>query len=487
MKSQTASLAGRALLAVLLTIGFYGMAIAIAALLLWVIYAEFFIWHRVQWQFTAFCAGGAIVIIWAILPRWDSFTPPGPRLTVNNQPRLFAEVREIARRVNQHIPAEVYLVPDVNAFVAERGGMMGIGSRRVMGVGLPLMQALTIPQMRAVLAHEFGHFYSGDTKLAPWVYKTRNALARTLEGLGDSILQIPFHGYADLFMRVTQSIPRRQELVADELAARIAGRQNLVDGLRLVNGIAPAFRGYWQNEVGPVLNAGFRPPLVEGLAQFLATRAIADAMEQIVQDQLKNEQTNLYDTHPALRERIAAVERLPLTDVSADTKLAITLLDNVPQLERALLAHLFGDRIIAFDPVKWQDVGATVYVPMYEKVVAQFTPALNQVTVGALGEFLTSPNALTRKVQEQADHTLTHEEKKGAAASIAGMALTRALTRAGWRIDASPGLPIVVRCEEKEIEPLVVLTDLVNGKLTVDEWRQKCERLQIANLELVPE
>ena len=33
---------------------------------------------------------------------------------------------------------EVYLVPDVNACVANRCGVMGIGSRRVMGIGIPL-------------------------------------------------------------------------------------------------------------------------------------------------------------------------------------------------------------------------------------------------------------------------------------------------------------------------------------------------------------
>ena len=37
----------------------------------------------------------------------------------------------------QTMPEEVYVVNAVNAFVAQRGGIMGIGSRRVMGIGLP--------------------------------------------------------------------------------------------------------------------------------------------------------------------------------------------------------------------------------------------------------------------------------------------------------------------------------------------------------------
>ena len=29
-----------------------------------------------------------------------------------------------------------------------------------------------------MLAHEFGHFYGGDTKLGPWIYKTRAAIGQ---------------------------------------------------------------------------------------------------------------------------------------------------------------------------------------------------------------------------------------------------------------------------------------------------------------------
>ena len=103
----------------------------------------------------------------------------------------------------------MYLVLDVNAFVMERGGIMGIGSRRVMGIGLALLASVTTVQFRAVLAHEFGHYYGGDTKLGPWVYKARLAMIRTVEGLGGSLLRFPFRMYAVMFLLVTQAVSRR--------------------------------------------------------------------------------------------------------------------------------------------------------------------------------------------------------------------------------------------------------------------------------------
>jgi heat shock protein HtpX len=61
---------------------------------------------------------------------------------------------------------------------------MGFGSRRVMGIGLPLLSILTVSELRGVLAHEFAHYYSGDTRLGPWVYKTQTTMIRTFENIG---------------------------------------------------------------------------------------------------------------------------------------------------------------------------------------------------------------------------------------------------------------------------------------------------------------
>jgi Zn-dependent protease with chaperone function len=60
---------------------------------------------------------------------------------------------------------------------------MGYGCRRVMGLGLPLLSILTIAQFRAVLAHEFAHYYEGDTGLGPWVFKTQLAIIRIFRTL----------------------------------------------------------------------------------------------------------------------------------------------------------------------------------------------------------------------------------------------------------------------------------------------------------------
>ena len=181
--SSSPSLAGRAVLAVGLMLGFYILAVAMAGALLYIPYAEWTYAGKLHLKLALFCILGAGTIFWAILPRPDRFVPPGPALHPNDHPKLFEVLVGIATATQQEMPSEVYLTAEVNAWVMHRGGIMGFGSRRVMGLGLPLLEVLSVSQLRAVLAHEFGHFHGGDTKLGPWIYKTRAAIGRTQEGL----------------------------------------------------------------------------------------------------------------------------------------------------------------------------------------------------------------------------------------------------------------------------------------------------------------
>ena len=74
-------------------------------------------------------------MLWSLVPRPDKFKAPGLLIERETQPRLFAELENIASALNEPMPSEVYLIGDVNAWVADRGGLMGFGSRRVMGLG----------------------------------------------------------------------------------------------------------------------------------------------------------------------------------------------------------------------------------------------------------------------------------------------------------------------------------------------------------------
>lgn len=63
-------------------------------------------------------------------------------------------------------PEEIYLTALPDLGVTEIGGTLGIGGRRILVLGVPLLHWLTVAELRAGLAHELGHYLGGDTKLS---------------------------------------------------------------------------------------------------------------------------------------------------------------------------------------------------------------------------------------------------------------------------------------------------------------------------------
>ena len=344
MPAEHPSLWWRLILAMVLKAGFYVLALGIAGALLYLPYAEYTYGRMLHLKLALLCLLGAGGILWAVLPRFDRFQLPGPLLKPEQHPRLFQEISGVAGAVDQPMPVEVYLVPEVNAWVTNRGGVMGLGSRRVMGLGLPLLQVLSVSELRAVIVHEFGHYHGGDTALAPWVYKTRSAIGRTLEQLGGSLLQKPFVWYAKLFLRLTNAVARKQEYAADALAAEVVGPGPMITGLKKLFPAGLAFESYWGSELEPLLSYGFRPPLSEGFQAFLHAPEVSSGMQEALTQEMEQSDTNPYDTHPSLKDRIAFLEKLPAQTMPVDDQPALALIDNVAVLERELLVALFGRR-----------------------------------------------------------------------------------------------------------------------------------------------
>lgn len=472
----------RAVLAIGLMIGFYALAVSLAVFLLWIPYAEWRYIGRLHLKLSAISVISAFLILKAVLPRWDKFVAPGPPLDPGQHPRLFGELDRIARSTNQSMPEEVYLIPDVNAWVSQRGGIMGFGSRRIMGLGLPLLAMLRISELRAVLAHELGHYYGGDVKLGPWIYKTRQALIRTVLSLGDSIITKPFEWYGKLFFRLTHKVSRRQELQADALAASVAGASALAGGLRAVHRAGFAFQPYWRGEVSPVLNAGFLPPLAGGFDQFLKHPNVVEQVEKAMQDEEKDGERNPYDTHPSLRDRVAALGNPSPAAAVTDEPFAVALLEDVKGLEQQLLIATAGaDAVRALKPVAWSDVGTTVYAPSWSQFLEKHGGTLSGLTPSQLPtvdwKFLGNKVASSLGANDRSDVTVY-------AANAVGTALAVALMRRGFVVDAPPGSQIQLKKDSDCVEPFLIRKKLASGELGAEAWRAFCERVSIGEVDL---
>lgn len=481
------SIARRAALALILMLGFYLLAIAVAVGLLYIPYAELRYFKRLDYRLALFCIIGAGLIIWSILPRPDRFEAPGPPLNESEQPELFSVLSGVAKLTGQEMPREVYFTPELNAWVAVRGGIMGIGNRRVMGLGLPLLQILSVTRFRAVLAHEFGHYYAGDTSLGPWVYKTRAAIGRTVERLEQhsSVLSKPFFWYGLLFLRLTLRVSRQQELSADELAARMIGSRPLVEGLKLIHGAAAAYDPYIVTEVLPALRVGFRPPVAEGFRLFLASGQVSAGIGAFVDAEVNSGESNPYDSHPPLRERIAALQHFPAEDEPDNDPPALSLLKDVDALEGKLMAFVMSDEAgKGFKPVSWDELPAQVWVPAWRDHIHPRREWIKGLTPASIKTLANDPSALAIRLRLAAHAGVTNDQHRAEAGAAFGCALSLALLARGWRLTALPGEPVLLESGGVSIRPFAVAEDLSSAALSAEEWAALCESAGIAELDL---
>jgi heat shock protein HtpX len=493
-EAGTTFLAGRAALAVVLMIAFYGLALVVIALLLGVLLLEVRL-GKFNLQITIFAVVGAFLILKSIVPRPDRFLAPGPRLGPAQQPRLFSELRRVAADTGQEMPTEVYLILDVNAWVSQRGGFMGIGSRRVMGLGLPLLQVLDLRQLRGVIAHEFGHYHGGDVRIGPWIYQTRGALVRTLQDLSQhsDLLTAPFRWYASLFFRVTHAVSRHQELLADALAARVASAPALASGLRATHAAGLVFPVYLHADVDPVVTAGYLPPLAAGFAQVLERPEISRQLEEAVEQEYKEGKQDPYDTHPPLRERLAALGTTPSGPAISAGERAVALLEELPDLERDL-AHTWanraravpedgaalnlGSRVASLTSLSWDEVGTRIALPAWKTFAKPFSSRLAGVTPAAL------PTLDWAALGGKLNPGGTGAEALQAANTVVGVAVGLALVRQGYALDSRPGAgPALVHGDER-VQVFGLRERLGRAAKEVDEWRAFCERTGIGGDDL---
>jgi len=490
--------------ALVLMVLFFALALAAVAGLIWLGAATFGALAELHGRgmlavvvFGLTCFGAAGVIAWSVLPRIDRFEPPGPELTAAEAPALFAEIRRLSELTGQAEPAHVYLVGEVNAFVAKRGGVMGIGARRVMGIGLPLLTMLSVDELRAVLVHEYGHFHGGDVALGPWIYKTRGAVLRTVINLARAgaatqssgsgyfdlvrlllaVVRAPFRWFGLAFLRVTQAISRAQERGADALAARLVGSGALVEGLKKSHGGSLAFSAYFRSEVAPALDAGFRPPIAAGFHAFLAVDEVRAASERATSAALADSAGDPYDSHPSLRERVAA---FPDAAPPVDGRPAIELVADVAALEARLFDFHVRDR--GLRPIAWTEAASKVHVPAMRSEVIRLRPVLAKLTPATLPR---ERRDLVARVRQEVEGAAADPAVLiDAATQIFGAALVISLVDAGHEATTDVGRPVRVRVGGEEVAPFAEVARYLARETDDAAWQAWVQRLGIADVAL---
>ena len=169
----------------------------------------------------------------------------------NQEPELFKLIDEVVQEVGTDQPKKLFLSNDVNAFVNYNSPFwsMFFPVRKNLTIGMGLINTTTVSELKAILAHEFGHFSQKSMKVGSYVNQANKMIYDMLynnKGFADSMESFAStHAIIALFTRLAawiiegiqwvltkfydflylkhMSLSRQMEFNADAIATYVVG------------------------------------------------------------------------------------------------------------------------------------------------------------------------------------------------------------------------------------------------------------------------
>ncbi|SFF68438.1 Zn-dependent protease with chaperone function [Duganella sp. CF458] len=339
----------------------------------------------------------AIVMLKAIFAVRHAMSPGVVEVKREEQPRLFNYLMELADAAGAPRPHRVFLSNRVNAAVFYDLSLLNLifPSKKNLEIGLPLVNAMPLGELRAVLAHEFGHFAQRSMAVGRWAYVAqqvvqemvarRDKLDDLIEGIGRLdirlrlvawVLQIIVWSLRSLVEQafrlvvlMQRALSREMEMQADLVAVSLTGSDALIHALHRLGAADDA----WERTVGFVFG------------EFGAGRATVDAyaiqnhvtarMAGILDDPyygkvpplpaLEPEQhrvfkaelgqpPRMWQTHPQNHEREENAKRRYLP-AAIDQSSAWSLFDDPAGLRQRMTTHLLEGQEGKAEPVELEE------------------------------------------------------------------------------------------------------------------------------------
>jgi Zn-dependent protease with chaperone function len=274
---------------------------------------------------------------------------PGARLDLDRHSSLRALLDEVAGRVGTRPVDNVYMTPGTEMAVMERGGSLLARARgraeRCLILGAGVLDGLRLGPLKAILAHEYGHFSNRDTAGGGFALTVRRSLLTMGQGIargGAAAWYNPawlfVNGFYRVFLRISQGASRLQEVMADRWAALMYGSRAFEDGLRHVIARSIRFDAHALTALNEVVEA--KRPLANLYAYSPAKPPAEGDVEKAIAAALEAPPSP-YDSHPSFAERIARIRAMDVAGEGAssqDARDAWSLFPEREAVERAMTA-----------------------------------------------------------------------------------------------------------------------------------------------------
>lgn len=356
--------------------------------------------------FLAFLVRGLFVVKHGADPSLVEISP-------KEQPTLFAFLHKLADETGAPRPHKVFLSGRVNAGVFYDLSFWNLllPSRKNLELGLGLVNALTLDELKAVIAHEFGHFAQRTMAVGRWVYlsqqiaghivMSRGIFDRFLTGLSRIDIRIAWIGWIlrlfvwsiravlDTAFRIVvlahRALGREMEFNADRVAVSVSGSDSLVHALHR---LGPADEA-WEEAVSfaaEELHAGrdvedlfvLQRSALEHLRRIFdepdfgktPKRPERDASFRVFTAGLA-QPPRMWLTHPPNRDREDSAKELYLPS-PLDAREAWALFDDVDTVRKTVTAKLFQNAKAEREKNSAGKPAAAVETTMEERFAKRF-------------------------------------------------------------------------------------------------------------------
>jgi len=234
--------------------------------------------------------------------------PGGIEVNSEDEPTLFEFLHTLADELGAPRPHRVFITPEVNAAVFYDLSLINLffPSKKNLIIGLGLVNILNLGELKAVLAHEFGHFAQGSMMVGRWVYIAQQIIAHmvaTRDWL-DSIvrfisridLRVAWLGWVlslilwsirslidtlfSVVIMAERALSREMEFNADLVAVSVTGSDALINALHKLQAADHA----WQTALDVAKNEAREGKIIEDL--FKAQKVTIGEMQRVLNDKL---------------------------------------------------------------------------------------------------------------------------------------------------------------------------------------------------------
>lgn len=305
--------------------------------------------------------------------------PEELKLKRKDAPLLFQICDEISTYLELDPINSIYLDHDSNISVFEDGTIKQHftgQSKKCLIIGIGALKNMTISQLKSILGHEFGHIYNKDTFGGSFALFVRRNIKEAMKIIETDLMNRwynPAWVYISLFnkvfLRISQGAARLQELLADEISAYLFGSDLFSNSLLSFTKNQIEFSVIKKIGLMNALNNNEEPDNIylQGIPSVWPEdvkysygyiymsfnhSSTFDKPIDFIEHEFKIENTldtDLFDSHPSLKERLSHLDKIGTSSQLVDHKSALTLIPEISYYQKMFTKALFEQIVSKMD------------------------------------------------------------------------------------------------------------------------------------------